>query len=58
MTKYYANGKIYKIVNNIDNEIYVGSTIMSLVRRKAQHKINSKKYENRKLCKHCNSIGW
>ena len=26
--------------------------------KKAQHKINSKKYENRKLCKHCNSIGW
>jgi len=57
MTK-YTDGKIYKIVNNVDNEIYVGSTITSLSRRKGQHKINSKKNENRKLCKHCNSIGW
>ena len=54
----YTNGKIYKIVNDIDNEIYVGSTIISLARSKAQHKTNSKKNQNRKLCKHCNSIGW
>ena len=29
MTK-YTNGKIYKIVNDIDNEICVGSTVISL----------------------------
>jgi len=54
----YTNGKIYKIVNDIDNEIYVGSTIISLSRRKAQHKAKGKKNQNRKLCKNCNSIGW
>ena len=37
MTK-YTNGKIYKIVNEIDSKIYIDSTIMSLVRRKVNIK--------------------
>jgi len=34
----YENGKIYKIVCNITNEIYIGSTIQTLNRRLRRHK--------------------
>ncbi len=34
----YQNGKIYKITNLDNNELYIGSTIQSLPRRKASHK--------------------
>jgi len=55
----YKLGKIYKLVNNVDNEIYVGSTCSSLAKRKAEHKIRSKrKCTNRKVYKHCNEVGW
>ena len=38
----YSKGKIYKILNNIDNEIYVGSTIKTLSQRMACHRSNLK----------------
>ena len=38
----YADGKIYKLVNNVDNKIYVGSTCNPLRLRKSGHKIKSK----------------
>ena len=38
MAPNYGNGKIYKIVNGIDNEIYVGSTINTLAKRMDQHR--------------------
>jgi len=34
----YQQGKIYKIVCNITNEIYIGSTIQTLEKRLGQHK--------------------
>ena len=34
----YANGKIYKIVNDVNDEIYVGSTVKQLSNRMAQHR--------------------
>ena len=33
----YNNGKIYKIVCNLTNEVYIGSTTQSLSKRLAQH---------------------
>ena len=48
----YQNGKIYKLVNNVDDEIYVGSTTTSLSRRKGGHVDKAKYYPNRKLYKH------
>ena len=38
----YQNGKIYKILNNIDGDIYVGSTINALSHRMAQHRCDMK----------------
>ena len=37
----YSEGKIYKIVNKKDNNIYVGSTINSIFTRFSTHKSNS-----------------
>lgn len=39
--KRYQNGKIYKLVNNVDDEIYVGSTCQSLAKRLYWHKLSS-----------------
>ena len=38
----YATGKIYKILNSVDDHVYVGSTINTLSRRMAQHRANMK----------------
>ena len=38
----YAKGKIYKIANDIDDEIYVGSTCQSLSKRMGIHRQNAK----------------
>ena len=53
----YALGKIYKLVNNVDDEIYVGSTCNHLRIRKQQHKSKAKT-EPRKVHHHLNSVGW
>lgn len=34
----YENGKIYKLIDNTNGNIYIGSTIQSLSKRKNQHK--------------------
>ena len=39
----YAQGKIYKLVNDCDSKIYVGSTVNSLRQRKCNHKSDSKR---------------
>ena len=39
----YSNGKIYKIVTDVDNEIYVGSTTQPLSKRMQWHRGNSNK---------------
>ena len=40
----YNNGKIYKLVDNTNNNIYYGSTCQVLKNRKAQHKRDYKGY--------------
>jgi len=57
-TNRYANGKIYRLVNNVDNEEYVGSTCTSLARRKSIHKDKAKKETSRRVYEHLNEIGW
>ena len=52
----YTNGKIYKITNCVDNEVYVGSTTQSLSRRFSKHKEDSK-YRNNKVHSHFDKIG-
>ena len=54
----YQNGKIYKLVNSVDDKIYVGSTCGNLRLRKSRHKSKSKLEPNRHIYKHLNEIGW
>jgi len=56
----YQNGKIYKITNCIDNEVYIGSTTQSLVKRFSWHKnrITNERFKNTKVYKHINDLGF
>ena len=54
----YNNGKIYKLVNSFDDQIYIGSTCSSLTKRKSNHRTRARKYPDRKAYKHLNRIGW
>lgn len=54
----YAKSKIYKLVNSIDNKIYVGSTCQRLCNRKAIHKQDAGFYPKQKVYKHLNTVGW
>ena len=42
----YLNGKIYKITNNVTDDIYIGSTIKTLKERFSNHKRNYKQFLN------------
>ena len=53
----YSKGKIYKILNNIDDEVYVGSTIETLGRRMGKHRDAMKKQQQTKLYEHMNELG-
>ena len=44
MATKYQKGKIYKILNNKTDKIYIGSTTSALSQRLAQHKVKHKKY--------------
>ena len=54
----YNNGKIYRITNNIDEMIYIGSTCLPLRKRFYCHKTeqHSGKGQNRRLFKHAESM--
>ena len=54
----YSRGKIYKLVNNVDDKIYVGATCGTLRLRKSCHKCHSKKNPDRPVYKHLNEVGW
>ena len=56
----YSDGKIYKLVNNVDDKIYVGSTCGTLRLRKSTHKSHAQrqKIKDRTVYKHLNQVGW
>ena len=51
-------GKIYKLVNNVDSSIYVGSTKTSLPKRFYGHKDTAKRNPTRRVYAHLVPIGW
>ena len=54
----YNNSKVYKLINDVDDYYYVGSSACnSLSKRLWEHKAKSKKYPERKVYKHFNNIG-
>jgi len=54
----YQKGKIYKLVNDADDEIYVGSSCLDLSKRFYFHKHASKTKGHVKVYKHLNTVGW
>ena len=56
----YQNGKIYKLVNNVDDEFYVGSTCNTLRQRKDGHKRAAKRERDNKtrVYQHIILVGW
>jgi group I intron endonuclease len=54
----YAKGKIFKLVNELDDEIYVGSTTVKLCNRKAKHKDKIKHHPDRLVYQHITKVGW
>ena len=42
----YKNGKIYQILNNVNDDVYVGSTTQPLCKRLYKHKADTKRRDN------------
>ena len=55
----YSNGKIYKIINTITDDVYVGSTCNSLEKRLIKHKseMNCNTYSKKKLHQKMRELG-
>jgi hypothetical protein len=53
----YQNGKIYKITNCIDNEVYIGSTCTPLTKRWYEHKLKCKYGVPYKIYQYMTKIG-
>jgi len=54
----YSNGRIYKLVNDVDDKIYVGSTTTRLSKRKCQHNALARRRPITRVYKHLNEVGW
>lgn len=57
-TNKYANGRIYKLVNDVDDKLYIGSTTLPLNTRFSLHKYDAGRFGNRPVYAHFNAIGW
>jgi group I intron endonuclease len=53
----YHKGKIYKIVNGINDDIYIGSTVKQLSNRMSGHRSMAKLFPDRKVYITMNEIG-
>ena len=55
----YKNGKIYKILNDMNDEVYVGSTTQSLSKRMAKHRsmLGSKNKINYNIYRQMRELG-
>ena len=53
----YQNGKIYRLVNDMDIEIYIGCTYVSLTNRMYNHLGDCRRRPNTKLYQYMNRIG-
>ena len=60
MSQDFSKAKIYKITNDFNNEVYIGSTCNTLNRRFIKHKSDYKREEkkNRPIYKLMNEIGF
>ena len=54
----YNNGKVYKLVDQLNGYFYIGSTCDTLVKRFYQHKHTAVRHPERKVYKHFSTVGW
>jgi hypothetical protein len=54
----YQRAKIYQLVNDVDDKVYVGSTCAPLSKRLYWHKITAKSSPDRHVYKHLVGVGW
>lgn len=54
----YANGQIYRLVSNVDEKEYVGSTCSPLPKRFYSHKTAARRHLNQRVYAHFNTVGW
>ena len=52
----YLEAKVYKVLNSVDDEVYVGSTTQTLAQRMGKHGRNAT-HRNTKFYQHMNNIG-
>jgi group I intron endonuclease len=57
-TNRYEHSKVYKLVNDNDDEIYVGSTTDALHKRMYSHKRDAKAKPNMRVYHHLNKVGF
>ena len=57
-TNRFNKGKIYKIIDMINNFYYIGSTTSTLARRLYEHKQNITRIQSRKVYNYFNEIGF
>jgi hypothetical protein len=53
----YQNGKIYKIVNSINNKVYIGSTVVALYMRMGGHRRHARIGRQSPLHREMHSLG-
>ena len=55
----YSKAKVYKILNDVDNDVYIGATCQSLNMRMVGHRKGrtGTRYKNYNLYKKMNDIG-
>jgi group I intron endonuclease len=53
----YASGKIYKLVNDVNDNLYIGSTTQALSKRMVQHRSDAKRMRQCKVHIAMNAIG-
>lgn len=54
----YKHAKIYRLVNDINDHEYIGSTCNKLTIRLAAHKRAAETHPNKPINQYLNSIGW
>jgi len=54
----YQQSRVYKLINSIDDQMYVGCTTRPLSQRKSKHRYEARRNPNRKVYAHFNTVGW
>jgi hypothetical protein len=48
---------VYKVINDVDDKVYIGSTTCAISKRMSEHRKNSRRNNNSKLYNHMRALG-